>query len=386
MARKKLSKEKSLQRTKFYAQCIVCLAALGAGAFLIKGAADRSTIVSQSPYADDSELPDTTMESAPADTDPNKELYESLMVDTKDKYRGDLILVNNDHQYFSGDEDLVSILEMNDETDRHFFTSVDYTYQILGCVYKPMARMIEDFYNLYYNDTLTIYGSYRTTEFQQQLYDQDLADTGNEESDRVAKPGFSEHETGYAFDLSETVNNNYDGTGDFAWINENCYKYGFILRYPEDKVEITKIKYEPWHFRYVGLPHAYYMTKNGLCLEEYIDLLHNYEYGSDHLEFKDDNSKSYEVYFVASDDGSDTTTVPVPAGKQYTISGNNIDGFIVTVFNDGIPEIMKYKPSTASSDDGDNSADSQDDNDSSPDDSDSAPDNDSDGDSADIQQ
>ena len=64
MARKKLSKEKSLQRTKFYAQCIVCLAALGAGAFLIKGAADRSTIVSQSPYADDSELPDTTMEEA----------------------------------------------------------------------------------------------------------------------------------------------------------------------------------------------------------------------------------------------------------------------------------------------------------------------------------
>ena len=360
MARKKLSKEKSLQRTKLYAQCIVCLAILGAGAFLIKGAADRSTIVSQSPYADDSELPDTTVKTAPDDSDPNKEIYDSYMVNTKDKYRGDLILVNNDHQYFSGDEDLVSILEMNDETDRHFFTSVDYTYQILGCVYKPMARMIEDFYKLYYNDTLTIYGSYRTTEFQQQLYDQDLADTGNSESDRVAKPGFSEHETGYAFDFSETVNNDYDGTGDFAWINENCYKYGFILRYPENKVNITKIKYEPWHFRYVGVPHAYYMTKNDLCLEEYIDLLRSYVYGDDHLEFKDDNGKSYEVYFVPSDDGSETTTVPVPSGKQYTISGNNVDGFIVTVFNDGIPEIMKYTPKTSDSDDDDNISDDDD--------------------------
>ena len=379
MARKKLSKEKSLRRTKFYAQCIVCLAVLGAGAFLIKGAADRSTIVSQSPYADDSELPDATVETAPAEPDPDKVLYESSMVNTKDKYRGDLILVNNEHQYYSGDEDLVSILEMNDETDRHFFTSVDYSYKILGCVYEPMARMIEDFYNLYYNDTLTIYGSYRTTEFQQQLYDEDLASTGENESTRVAKPGFSEHETGYAFDFSETVNNDYDGTGDFAWINENCYKYGFILRYPEDKESITEIQYEPWHFRYVGIPHAYYMTKNDLCLEEYIDLVRGYAYGDKNLEFTDDNGKSYEVYFVPSDDGAETTTVPVPAGKKYTVSGNNIDGFIVTVYNDGIPAIMQYKPGSGSADSSD--ADSSENTDDTADTADS-----NDGDSEDIQQ
>ena len=69
------------------------------------------------------------------------------------------------------------------------------------------------------------------------------------------------------------MNHDYDGTGDFEWINKNCYKYGFVVRYTEEKQRLTKIQDEPWHFRYVGIPHAYYMTTNNLCLEEYIDLV-----------------------------------------------------------------------------------------------------------------
>lgn len=362
MAKKKISREKSIQRSKSFAELIICIAILGAGAYFIKSAADRSSVVEQSPYYDNADITEPSTDNVPEESD--KVIYESSLVSTKDKYKGDLILVNEDHQYFGGDEDLVSILEMNDQTGRTFFTSVDYTYTILGKVYEPMAKMISDFYDIYQNDTLTIYGSYRSTEFQQQLYDQDLAETGEDDSTRVAKPGFSEHETGYAFDFSEVVNYDYDGTGDFAWINENCYKYGFVERYTEDKEDITKIQYEPWHFRFVGIPHAYYMTKNNLCLEEYIEFLKKYPYEGDHLEITDDEGRNFEVYYVPSDDGSETTTVPVPAGMETDISGNNIDGFIVTVYKDGMPELMKYEKTTDEPDDsGEEDSNAQDQND-----------------------
>ena len=339
MSKQKLSKEKSLQRTKMYAQLIACVAVLGAGAYMVKNVFDDSKTVSQSPYYEDTELPEITTEQATTEPDPNKLLFESSNIATKDKYKGDLILVNEEHQYFGGDEDLVSITDMNYENEISCFTAVDSTYTILRHVYGPMAEMIQDFYDKYNNDTLIIYGSYRTTEFQQQLYEDDLAQSDDGESTRVAKPGFSEHETGLAFDFTESVNHDYNGTGDFAWINANCFKYGFIVRYTEAKQRLTKIQDEPWHFRYVGIPHAYYMDSKDLCLEEYIDLVREHPYDGEHLEFSDNDGNDYEVYFVASDDGSEKTTVPVPTGTRYEISGNNVDGFIVTVYKGQKPVV-----------------------------------------------
>ena len=75
---------------------------------------------------------------------------------------------------------------------------------------------------------------------------------------------------------SQGVSLDYTGTGECSWLNQNCYQYGFVVRFPEDKEELTGIDYEPWHFRYVGIPHAYMMTKNNLCLEEYISFLKQY--------------------------------------------------------------------------------------------------------------
>lgn len=334
---KKISKQKSINRAKTWTEVTVAVVILAVAGILIKSGIDNADSVKQSQYVDTEsqntiEIPDTTVEN-----DPNKIIFVSQQIPTRDKFKGDLILVNNDFEYFSGgDEDLVSVLEMNAETERTHFTAVDNTYMILRPVYEPMATMIDDFYELYQNDTLIIYGSYRTNEYQQQLYDNFTASTeGDGEAPIVAKPGFSEHETGYAFDFSETVNLDYQGTGDFAWINENSYKYGFIVRYPEDKEDITEFRYEPWHFRYVGVPHANYMTENNLCLEEYIDLLReNYSYSGEHLEFSDSEGANYEVYFYPSDDSSEVTDVAVPSGYRYDISGNNVDGFIVTVHKD----------------------------------------------------
>lgn len=338
MSKQKISKEKSIRRAKTMTEAVISLVLVGTCAFFVKNTFSNMKDVGSSPYFDqnDIEIPDTTDVTVP---DPNQTIYESFQVDTTDKFKGDLILVNEEHQYFGGDEDLVSITDMNYENEISCFTAVDSTYTILRHVYGPMAEMIQDFYDKYNNDTLIIYGSYRTTEFQQQLYEDDLAQTGDGESTRVAKPGFSEHETGLAFDFTESVNHDYNGTGDFAWINANCFKYGFIVRYTEAKQRLTKIQDEPWHFRYVGIPHAYYMDSKDLCLEEYIDLVREHPYDGEHLEFSDNDGNDYEVYFVASDDGSEKTTVPVPTGTRYEISGNNVDGFIVTVYKGQKPVV-----------------------------------------------
>ncbi|HZJ56678.1 MAG TPA: M15 family metallopeptidase, partial [Clostridia bacterium] len=88
----------------------------------------------------------------------------------------------------------------------------------------------------------------------------------------IAVPGTSEHEIGLAVDFN-TLKAEFENAEAFKWLDANAHKYGFILRYPEDKQFITKIKYEPWHFRYVGPAHAQIMKSNNLCLEEYIDYL-----------------------------------------------------------------------------------------------------------------
>ena len=327
------SKAASYKKGRAFIDLILSLAIAGTCGYFIKGAVDRSKLVEPSNFIDNTDLEEAKLEADKAD--PSKTVFEDISIDNQEVYKGDLILVNNDHQYFSGGEDLIGIAAMNERNNVESFSVVDYEYTILRNVYDPMVKMLDAFYKEYNNDTVQIYGSYRTTEFQQQLYEEDLAMTGSEDSTRVAKPGFSEHETGYAFDLTETVTGDYQGTGDYAWINANCYKYGFIERYKEDKTDLTKIQPEPWHFRYVGKPHAYYMLKNNLCLEEYITLISQFVYGEHHMEFTDDEGKNYEIYYVPADMSSGSTNVPVPAGKKYDISGNNVDGFIVTLYKNG---------------------------------------------------
>lgn len=121
-------------------------------------------------------------------------------------------------------------------------------------------------------------------------------------------------------------------TGDYAWIYENMYKYGFILRYPKEKNEQTGVKGTDSAIRYVGTPHSAYMYENNLCLEEYLDLLKNqYAYGTGMLEYTY-NEQNFTIYYVAASNTGDTS-VPVPSNGNYTISGNNVDGYIVTVIS-----------------------------------------------------
>ena len=93
----------------------------------------------------------------------------------------------------------------------------------------------------------------------------------------VAIPGTSEHQYGRSIDVTidGTTNHTFHETEQGKWLIAHAHEYGFIVRYPADKVEITKIAYEPWHLRYVGVEHAAYMHKYGICLEEYIQLVRN---------------------------------------------------------------------------------------------------------------
>lgn len=129
--------------------------------------------------------------------------------------------------------------------------------------------------------------SYRTREKQQELFVRRvgrLTAAGYSEQEAVteagkwvAVPGTSEHQTGLALDIIsssyQVLDRDQENTAEQRWLMENSYKYGFILRYPSDKSEITGINYEPWHYRYVGKEAAKEIYEKGLCLEEYLEYL-----------------------------------------------------------------------------------------------------------------
>ena len=129
-----------------------------------------------------------------------------------------------------------------------------------------------------------ICSSWRSYETQEQLFEQEFEsyiEQGYSENAAriqaaqwVAVPGTSEHELGLALDIVSVENQRLEeaqeDTPTQQWLMEHCYEYGFILRYPKDKEDITGIGYEPWHYRYVGREDAAAIQNLGVCLEEYV--------------------------------------------------------------------------------------------------------------------
>ncbi len=124
---------------------------------------------------------------------------------------------------------------------------------------------------------LYISSGFRSYSLQKSLYERYCARDGRAAADRYsARPGNSEHQTGYAIDLN-TITYSFANTAEGKWVAANCYKYGFILRYPEDKESETGYRYEPWHIRYVGISLATDIYNSGLCLEEYFGITSSYD-------------------------------------------------------------------------------------------------------------
>lgn len=151
-------------------------------------------------------------------------------------------------------------------------------------IYPDLQKMFDDARAAGMSPTIS--SAYRSTEEQQQTMDEEIAKYQQEgysyrkakeiAEEWVAIPGTSEHQTGLAVDITSEEQ---EPAVLWQWLNENSYKYGFVVRYPENKTTITGINPEPWHFRYVGEAAAAEMHERGICLEEYL-------YSSDVVEDK----------------------------------------------------------------------------------------------------
>ncbi len=253
--------------------------------------------------------------------------YPVILMDSADLALGDLVLVNKDHPYIFPDK-LALISIYDHKKDCNFVRDKNVLLE------KNVMERLNDLMKGFAEETgvcdVNVVAGYRTYDAQQKLYNNTLETKGHEHTDQyVALPGCSEHHTGLAVDFSifhSTSGDSaeFDGTGDYGWLADNSWKFGFVQRFSESKTSVTDVADEPWHFRYVGLGHAYYMQQNNLCLEEYIDLLRQYPYDGAHL-IIDTGEQKYEVYF------STGFEVQIPKREVYTVSGNNADGFIVTV-------------------------------------------------------
>ena len=132
---------------------------------------------------------------------------------------------------------------------------------------------------------MTSVSAYRPYNTQLYIFNNDVKrymEEGMTEEEAIAKtrsdtayPGESEHQSGLAVDILDYDSGLYgfEGTYEANWLAENAWKFGFILRYPKDKEQITTYVYEPWHFRYVGRYHAKRIYETGMCLEEYVEFL-----------------------------------------------------------------------------------------------------------------
>lgn len=168
-----------------------------------------------------------------------------------------LILVNQQHPIRQDQlpTDLVNLFE-----HQRTYTLFSSDIQLRAHVATALQQMI----NAANTEGVTqfiVMSGYRNLEEQQALYDE----MG---SSYAMKPGYSEHHTGLALDIGST-----EGTMEMApegkWVANNAHRFGFVLRYPADKTAITGIEFEPWHLRYVGLPHSERMHEQNLVLEEY---------------------------------------------------------------------------------------------------------------------
>lgn len=120
-------------------------------------------------------------------------------------------------------------------------------------------------------DNIILYNmsAYRDYNYQVNLYNKYIQRDGKEAADKYsARPGYSEHQSGLCSDLNN-ISDSFDGTDEAIWLKNNAYKYGFILRFPKDKEDITGYKYEPWHYRYVGKEAAKIIYDDDITLEEY---------------------------------------------------------------------------------------------------------------------
>lgn len=261
--------------------------------------------------------------------EPHHSDYESVRLNRADVHRGTLLLVNRQYPVrlpaarridpIPGD-----ILRSANAEEREIALESECSRQLSALLDACEAR-----------DRIAVVSGYRSLEAQHRLYEASLTEHGEAfTASYVALPGASEHQTGLAVDVGlyggelDYIRPSFPNDGVCAAFRLLAPRYGFVQRYPEGKESVTGIACEPWHYRYVGHPHAVAMAHFGVCLEEYIDLLKRHAWGRTHL-FAENEEARAEIYYVEAT--GDATEVPIAGGGVARWSGNNADGFVVTV-------------------------------------------------------
>lgn len=176
----------------------------------------------------------------------------------------DIILVNEDYGIGNYKPEQLTIpdIEFTKDSDCE-------EKQVAYEIAQPLENMVNDAKE----EGIELIGNsaYRSYKSQKEVYNNRIRAVGRKKAEEyVAKPGFSEHQTGLCIDITNRSKYFVKGTDEADWLAKNCYKYGFIIRYPQGKEDITGIAYEPWHVRYVGKEAAKEIYYKGITLEEYL--------------------------------------------------------------------------------------------------------------------
>ena len=188
--------------------------------------------------------------------------------------------------------------------------------------------------------SVTAVSGWRSRGEQEKIYTQSLADSGEKFTQQfVALPGHSEHETGLAIDLGLTqpdmdfICPAFPYSGICQEVRERAADFGFVERYPAGKEAVTGIAHEPWHFRYVGLPHAILMSREGWTLEEYHEEVKHHSMGEAEPLTCEAQGRSYRVQYIAADQGRELW-LSLGEGEDCTLSGDNEAGYILTTWTE----------------------------------------------------
>lgn len=245
-------------------------------------------------------------------------------------HQGRLLLINREHPFMSeyNPSKLMPLTNGNGVSLR------DDGIQLEDECRKQLMSLIKDSCS---GDSLIVVSGYRTKEEQQHIYEHSLKENGAEYTAKyVALPNHSEHQAGLAVDVGlradevDFIAPDFPDSGACGEFKRLAANYGFIQRYKEGKEALTHIACEPWHFRYVGFPHALIMESRQDCLEEYVEFLKRFTFSGTRLWLNQERF-GVQIYYVPA--GPGITRIPIVCCDRYQLSGNNKDGFIVTAFH-----------------------------------------------------
>lgn len=236
-----------------------------------------------------------------------KVVWETATVSAKDTVTGDLVVVNASNKYtFPEDESYLSKVYNVAVKSASSYVDGGADYMETNAL-SAVDKMLVDMAAATGYKKATLAEAYRTLAQQE---------------GKSLAPGYSDHHTGRLCTI------NVKDESAKAWLASNAHKYGFVVRYPNAKSDITGVSNYEYAYRYVGVAHATYMYNNNLCLEEYVDYLSANVTNKKPLSVTGADGNTYDIYYYTVGSGA---SISVPSNYEYTVSGTNKGGVVVTV-------------------------------------------------------